>query len=196
MREFLQDYLSQLREVLDELDPERLEELADRVHAARLAGRRVFIIGNGGSAATASHYCCDFAKGASVPGLPRIKAMSLTDNVSLMTAVGNDIDYDSLFSEQLDVLVEPGDILIAITASGNSPNILKAVELAKARGAFTVGLIGFGGGKLKPMVDLDITVRSRNYGPVEDMHLILDHVLAQYLRARAERESQGTAAGA
>lgn len=184
MRAFLADYVAQLRAVLDELDADRLQQLADRVREARMAGQTVFIIGNGGSAATASHFCCDLAKGASVEGLPRIRALSLTDNTSMISAVGNDIDYESVFSEQLDVLARPGDVLIAITASGNSPNILKAVELAKQRGVWTVGLIGFGGGKLKALVDLDITVSSRNYGCVEDLHLILDHVLSQYLKQR------------
>jgi len=186
MREFLLDYVSQLQAVLAELDVERLKTLADKLHEARLEGRAVYVIGNGGSAATASHFTCDFVKGAHVPSVPRFRMVSLTDNVSMVTAVGNDYSYDRVFTEQLDGLIQSKDMLLAITASGNSPSILRAVELAKARGAYVVGLIGFGGGKLKAMCDLDITVSSTNYGPVEDLHLILDHILSQYLRRRAE----------
>jgi len=188
MRGFLPDYLDQLRATLEELDADRLQRLADRLHEARMAGQTIFIIGNGGSASTASHFACDLVKGAHVEGAPRLKAISLTDNVALMSAVGNDIDFESVFAEQLEGLLRPGDVLLAITASGNSPNILSAVKLAKLREAWVAGLIGFGGGALREMVDLDITVSSANYGPVEDVHLVLDHLLAQYLRKRAESQ--------
>jgi len=185
VEDFLANYTTELRSCLDQLDAGRLRELADRLHAARMSGQTIFIIGNGGSAATASHFACDLAKGAAVEGVPRIRVISLTDNVSLMTAIGNDISYEAVFTEQLKALIRPDDVLIAITASGNSPSILRAVEYARQCGAWTAGLIGFGGGLLRAMVDLDITVSSRNYGPVEDLHLVLDHVLSQHLKQRA-----------
>jgi len=184
MKDFLDNYAHQLRAAIAELQPDCLQALADRLHAARMAGQTVFLIGNGGSAATASHFACDLAKGASVEGVPRLRAVSLTDNLPLFSAIGNDLDYENVFQEQLAALARPDDVLIAITASGNSLNILRAVEWAHRRGLFTVGLVGFEGGALRGMVDLDVTLTSTNYGIVEDLHLVLGHLTSQYLRQR------------
>ena len=137
------------------------------------------MIGNGGSAATAAHMAIDFEK------FTEMRVVSLT-NVPNITAWGNDVGYDAVFSEQLKRQLRPGDAVIAITASGNSPNILRAVELARERGVSTIGFIGFGGGKLKDMVDVALTVSSRNYGVVEDFHLSLNHVLSQHLNDHEE----------
>ena len=181
---FVGKYFGALCEVLDEIDREAVDRVIDLLWDAYQRGRHIFIIGNGGSAATASHMMCDLVKGCAVEGKPRMKAMSLTDNVSVMTAVSNDISYEKVFTEQLKVFLEEGDVLIAITASGDSPNVVDAVRYAGEKGAVTIGFIGFGGGKLKAMVDGDVTVFSRNDGHVEDVHCILEHLISQCLRQR------------
>ncbi len=181
---FVSQYFDGLQQVLQEVDRDAVDRVIDLLWEAYRAGRRIFIIGNGGSAATASHMMCDLAKGCATEGQPLVKAMSLTDNVSVMTAVSNDIAYEKVFTEQLKVFLEAGDVVIGITASGNSPNILDAIQYAKAHGATTIGFIGFEGGKLKGMVDADVTVSSHNYGHVEDLHCILEHLVSQALRER------------
>jgi len=181
---FVGQYVAGLRGVLDTIDADAVTRVIDLLWEAYRAGRRIFIIGNGGSAATASHMMCDLAKGCAAEGKPLVKAMSLTDNVSLLTAVGNDIAQERLFTEQLRVFLEAGDVVVAITASGNSPNILDAVRYAREHGARTVGFIGFGGGQLKALVDADVTVASRDYGHVEDVHGVLGHLVSQCLRER------------
>jgi D-sedoheptulose 7-phosphate isomerase len=148
---------------------------------------KIFIIGNGGSASTASHMAVDLAKGTQVKGYPSLRVISLTDNVGMITAWANDLAYEEVFTEQLKNLLSYKDVLIAISASGNSPNILSAVRYAKSRGAATVGFIGFGGGKLKDLVDVDITVSSHNYGVVEDFHLTLNHIISQFIKQFRER---------
>jgi len=183
-REFVSHYRKGLDQCYDELPVEKLERVAEILLRAQREGRRVFFLGNGGSATTASHMAVDFGKGTALAGQPRLRAISLTDNVGVITAWANDANYEAVFKEQLENLLEPLDVVIAISASGNSPNVLQAVEFGRKRGAVTIGLIGFGGGKLKDLVDIDITVSSRNYGQVEDFHLTLDHILSQYLRER------------
>jgi D-sedoheptulose 7-phosphate isomerase len=183
---FARDYLSGLRTVLDEIDTEDVTRVVETLLDAYRRGRTIFIIGNGGSAATASHMMCDLAKGCGVEGKPRIKALSLTDNVSIMTAISNDVSYEKVFTEQLRVFLEEGDVVLGITASGNSPNILDAIRYANEHGATTIGFIGFGGGKLKALVDVNVTVSSRNYGYVEDVHCILEHLVSQCLRQKIE----------
>jgi D-sedoheptulose 7-phosphate isomerase len=183
-REFVAHYRTGLAQCHDELSVERLERVAEILLRAQREGRRVFFLGNGGSATTATHMAVDFGKGTALAGLPRLRAISLTDNVGMITAWANDANYEAVFKEQLENLLESLDIVIAISASGNSPNVLKAVEFGRKRGAVTIGLIGFGGGKLKDLVDIDITVSSQNYGQVEDFHLTLFHILSQYLRER------------
>jgi len=145
-------------------------------------------MGNGGSASTASHFACDLGKGTICEGKPRFRVVSLNDNMPLITALSNDFGYERVFIEQLMNLVSPDDLVISITGSGNSPNILKAVEYAKKQGAKTIGLIGFGGGKLQEIVDEHITVSNTNYGQVEDIHLILAHALSQYFKEMIENQ--------
>jgi len=181
---FAREYLSGLRKTLDEINIEDVTRVVEVLLDAYRRGRTIFIIGNGGSAATASHMMCDLAKGCAVEGKPRIRALSLTDNVSIMTAISNDISYEKVFTEQLKVFLEEGDVVLGITASGNSPNILDAIRYAKEHGATTIGFIGFGGGKLKALVDVNVTVSSRNYGHVEDLHCVLEHLISQCLRQK------------
>ena len=183
--EFAKNYLTDLKTVLDRLPLEAIDRVVEAIETAHAAGRQIFVIGNGGSAATASHMMNDLCKGTvghkgDAPW-KRFRVIALTDNVSLMTAWANDTDYTHIFSEPLKNLAQRGDVLVAISASGNSPNIIAAVEAAKQVGVQVIGLTGFGGGKLAKMADVSFDVPSDGYGPVEDVHMILDHILTGYL---------------
>ena len=184
-REHAQNYITELKSVLDRLPFDQIECVIQSIEAAHAEGRQIFVIGNGGSAATASHMMNDFNKGTlghkgDTPA-KRLRVIALTDNVSLMTAWANDTDYNHVFSEPLKNLAQRGDVLIAISASGNSPNIIAAVEAAKQIGLTVLGLGGFTGGKLAKMADVCFVVPSDGYGPVEDVHMILDHIITGYL---------------
>jgi D-sedoheptulose 7-phosphate isomerase len=183
-RQFTDSYFRGLAECYAEVSREKLERVVDILLDAHRRGRRFFLLGNGGSASTASHMACDFGKTASMPGKSRLRVISLVDNMALLSAWANDSGYEVVFKEQLENLLEPDDVVLGISASGNSPNVLRAMEYAKTRGAITIGFIGCGGGKLKELVDVDITVSSRNFGQVEDLHLTLNHVVSQYLKER------------
>lgn len=182
-------YLADLSRVLAALPREPLAQIAQMLLEAARKGRTVYIFGNGGSAATASHLACDLAKTANVPGQPRVRALALTDNVPLLTAWGNDDSYDVVFAEQLRTFVRWHDIVIAISASGNSPNVLAGVEVARAAGATVVGITGFGGGKLQAHCDTCLVVPSHEYGPVEDLHMIFVHAITAALRAARRRDA-------
>jgi D-sedoheptulose 7-phosphate isomerase len=183
--EFAKDYIKGLKDVLDRIPLGPVDEIIQAIELAQSERRQVFVIGNGGSAATASHMMNDLCKGTlghkgDAPW-PRLRVIALTDNVSLMTAWANDTDYTRVFSEPLKNLAQRGDVLIAISASGNSPNIVAAVEAAKEIGVKIIGLAGFTGGKLAKMADISFVVPSDGYGPVEDVHMILDHIITGYL---------------
>jgi D-sedoheptulose 7-phosphate isomerase len=182
----MRDYMKGLRVCLDEvvLQEKNIERIADIIFRAYKNGKQVFVIGNGGSASTASHCALGFEKQSAIEGKPRIRSKSLTDNVALITALANDINYTSIFKEQLVNQLDDGDVLVAISASGNSPNIIQAAEYAKGRGAIIVGFIGFGGGKLKELADESVCLISKNYGQVEDTHLALTHILSDILKER------------
>ena len=149
---------------------------------ARTDGRTIFFFGNGGSASTASHFVVDIGKATIQGDRRRFRCVALVDNVETLTAWGNDADYSKVFSEQLATLAVPGDVAVGISGSGNSPNVLKAMEVAKARGLPTIGLTGIGGGKLKGMVDVPVVVPSNSMQHVEDVHLLICHLLTAYLR--------------
>ena len=160
-------------------DLERVLSLLENVYRS---GHRIFIIGNGGSAATASHFALDLAKNTIMAGAPRLKAISLTDHVPLITAWSNDTAYEHIFAEQLANMIEPGDMVIGISASGNSPNVINALLLARQYRAFTVGLLGARGGKMKDMVDASILAPGQNIEQEEDAHMILAHVITRHMR--------------
>jgi D-sedoheptulose 7-phosphate isomerase len=151
----------------------------------------IFFIGNGGSAATASHFANDLQIGTRSPDLP-FKAISLSDNQAIITAVGNDFGYEEIFSKQLEALMEKGDLLVAISASGNSPNIVKGCLVAKQKSCLVVGLTGFDGGQLKKLSNLNIHIPSQKgeYGPVEDLHMIVNHLIGSYLNREIIREQK------
>jgi D-sedoheptulose 7-phosphate isomerase len=181
----LANYVLDLKLALDQLPLVQVNNLATRIHQARLAGQRVFVFGNGGSAATASHLACDLGKNTVVAHLPRLRALALTDNMALFSATANDLGYQNVFAEQLVNFIEPNDIVIAISASGNSPNVLEAVALARRSHAYTVGWSGYEGGKLAQLVDLPVVVRSHCIEQIEDIHLVLAHLLTVAVRQQA-----------
>ncbi len=176
------NYLSSLQQTMNELPKENIVAVIELLQAARLDGRQIFIMGNGGSASTATHFVCDLAKNTRKTGLPHFKVIGLTDNMALFSAYANDEGYESVFSQQLANLVKPGDIVIGISASGNSKNVLNAIELAKSLNATAVGFTGFDGGQLCSMVDLSIHVNSNIIEHVEDIHLMLEHMIVKAIK--------------
>jgi len=173
--ESIERYFQGLKEAIGQVPLDRVERVVGHIYRAYREGKQVFILGNGGSASTASHFCCDLGKGAVVDGKPRLRVMSLNDNMALLSAYANDCGYESIFVEQMKNLVQEGDVVICITASGNSPNVVRAIEFANSAGTTTIGLLGFGGGKAKELVTEHVTIDNRNYGQVEDVHMFLAH---------------------
>ena len=154
--EYLQKYLDETRRVLQNLPLAEIDRAIDILNQARVEGRRIFVMGNGGSAAMASHFACDLGKGTVREGTTRFKVISLNDNIPLLTAYANDFGYEVVFSEPLISLAEPGDVALAISSSGNSPNVLKAVDAARKLGLTTIGVTAFEGGRLRDKVDVCI----------------------------------------
>ena len=180
------DYISAVTSVAAELRIEEIVRVIKVIEKARQQGNKVFIFGNGGSSATASHFAGDLSKGTITPGKRRIKAIALTDNMPVFSAWANDTDYNNVFAEQLGNLVEPGDVTIGISGSGTSENVLNGIRLAKCKGATTVGFTGFDGGRLSGMVDIAIVVPNHNMEQVEDIHLLLGHIITTCLKLEDE----------
>lgn len=178
---YLIEYAERLSLALQSVDANALDAARALVERAAADGKRVYAIGNGGSAAIADHLCCDWTKGTHVSGHPVIDSLSMTSNVALYSAIANDYGFETVFSTQIGFLGREGDVLIAISSSGNSANIVAGVEKAHALGMHTVGLSGFAGGKLKEMAQVSLHVDANNYGIVEDAHQGLMHVMAQYI---------------
>jgi D-sedoheptulose 7-phosphate isomerase len=179
----IRQYFSGVQQLLNHIPFDAVERVVETLMDANRSGQTVFICGNGGSAATATHFGCDLAKRPTVPGQPRFRVIALTDNNALMTAISNDISYDAVFAEQLIPLVRPGDVVIGISGSGNSPNVLNAMRVASEAGAVTIGFCGYDGGKLKPIVDIPVHVPSNVMAMVEDVHLMLEHAICERLLA-------------
>ena len=181
-------YTREIAETLELLPQQEIHHMVEMLHSARLAGNQVFVIGNGGSASTATHLACDLNKNTVVGGYPRFKVHSLADNIAMLSACANDLGYENVFAEQLANLLQPGDIVVAISTSGNSPNVLKAIEMAKRLGAYTIGWTGYAGGKLAKAVALSINVSNHCVEQIEDVHLILAHMITVALRASAQSD--------
>jgi D-sedoheptulose 7-phosphate isomerase len=186
---FARDYLAYVGELLRRLDTRAVGAFIEEVEAARAGGHTVFIAGNGGSAATASHMATDFGFGTRCGAGEPFRALALTDNVALLTAIGNDEGYDQAFVHQLRIHYRPGDTLVCISASGNSPNVLAAAAWVRGRGGRVLSLVGFDGGALKGMSDVVVHVVTGRgeYGPVEDVHLVVNHLVTAWLMHRARR---------
>jgi D-sedoheptulose 7-phosphate isomerase len=180
--EFIQDYISTLQLTMDQLPDKLIADVIDLLQQARRKGSQVFILGNGGSASTASHFACDLAKNTRQEGLPHFRVIGLTDNMAMFSALANDEGYENVFSEQLASLVRPGDIVIAISASGNSLNVINATEAAHRYGATVIGFTGFDGGRLGQMANINIHVNSNIIEHVEDIHLMLEHLIVKTIK--------------
>jgi D-sedoheptulose 7-phosphate isomerase len=182
-------YLAAMRDVLDAVEPNQLARCAELLWRAWEEDRTIFIIGNGGSASTASHMACDLAKQTQMAGRRPLRAHSLTDNVALISALANDCDFVQVFSEQLRIHSRPGDVLISISASGNSPNVIAAVEEARRCGLDVIGFGGMDGGSMRQLCDLYVHAPAMSYGHVESAHLLFDHVLTHLLHEHSRRTS-------
>ncbi len=188
--ESINSYFSGLEEMLRSISQAHLQQVLSLLEEAYHQGHRIFLVGNGGSAATASHFALDLAKNTITPGAPRLKAISLTDHVPLITAWSNDKAYEDIFEEQLATMLEPGDVVIGISTSGNSLNVIKALRLAKQSGAATIGLLGASGGLIKTLVDAYVLAPGQNIEQEEDAHLILAHVITRHMRAVVQSYAQ------
>ena len=180
-------YLTEVASLLQSVSGRDLEAISARLWQAYCDGAQIFTCGNGGSAAAASHFLADLAKGVDLPaGCRRFRAISLVDNVPALTAYANDLGYENVFVEPLRNLVRPGDVLLAISGSGNSENVLRAMQAARDSGATSIGLTGRDGGKLKALADICLVVPAESMQQIEDAHLVILHALYLDLKAKAE----------
>lgn len=184
----VQTYLLELQATVANLPADQIDQVIAVLLECAYSGHKVFICGNGGSASTATHFACDLSKNTIVAGAPSFKVIALNDNMALMTAWANDTDYDKVFAAQLEPLVESGDVVIGISCSGNSGNVLNALSVARNYGAYTIGFTGDKGGQLKEIVDLCILAPSPRIEQQEDIHLILEHCICAAIRDELIRQ--------
>jgi D-sedoheptulose 7-phosphate isomerase len=175
-------HLDRLRDLLSQVPIDRLEAALGLLLDARTAARRVYVMGNGGSASTAAHFVCDLQKTATIPDQAPLRTYSLTDNTALVTAWANDTQYENVFAEQIGALVDPGDVVVAISVSGNSPNVVAGLAAATQRGARTIALVGCDGGAAGQLADVTVHIPSYDYGLVEDVHSALGHAMTAAVR--------------
>lgn len=186
--EFVGSYADGLEKGLRSVDVGNLSRAIEEISAAASRGAHIYSIGNGGSAAIANHLCCDLTKGTFANGHPSIMAQSMSSNVSLITAIANDFNFENIFELQIEYYGQSNDVLIAVSSSGNSRNIINAVSAARAKGLLTIGLSGFSGGKLAEIADISLHVDVSNYGIVEDCHQAIFHIIAQVIARRRDGE--------
>jgi D-sedoheptulose 7-phosphate isomerase len=190
--EHIQNYISALQQTIDQLPRQLVADVVDVLQDARIRGSSVFIMGNGGSASTASHFVCDLAKNTRAEGLPHFRVIGLADNMAILSAYANDEGYESVFAQQLANLIQPRDVVIAISASGNSKNVLNAIEEAQKHDVITIAFTGFDGGRLGPMVNINIHVKSDIIEHVEDIHLMLEHIIVKTIKERIRSKAKLT----
>jgi D-sedoheptulose 7-phosphate isomerase len=200
VREFVEEYVNSMAEQLRAVPADAIDRIGRRLLGTVETGAQILVAGNGGSASTASHFACDLAKtvlGAK-PELrtSRFRVLSLADNVALLTAWANDVTYEAVFAEQVKMLGRSGDVLCVISASGSSPNVVRAVETASDLGLQTIGFLGFDGGRLLAIVDDAVVVPSHDFGHVESAHLVLGHLLTRWLHDRLEERQSRSASPA
>jgi len=186
---FPQQYKSELLKAIETIELEKVNQAIELFREARANGRHIFVCGNGGSASTASHFACDIVKGASFNRASRFRIMALTDQLPTLTAYANDVSYDSVFVEQLKNFAEPADLFMGISGSGNSPNVLRAIEYANSIGCRTIALTGRDGGKLGPLAQLNIQVPAPHMGRIEDAHMIVCHMIGYYFMEESTQRS-------
>src|SRR5688572_12446806 len=175
-------YFQQMQGILAGVCKESVEATVSCLYRAWEQRQQIFILGNGGSASTASHVANDLSKATIVPGMRRMRVISVSDNMSLITAWANDTSYDNVFKEQLENLLDAGDVVIGISASGNSPNVLRAMEFARENGAVTIAWTGLSGGRLKDVVDCCVHAPTEDVGMIESVHLVIDHLVTDAVR--------------
>jgi D-sedoheptulose 7-phosphate isomerase len=180
----IRDYFNRLQDAMTKAEIDEIATIADLLHTAYEQEKNIFVMGNGGSGATASHMVCDLNKGACFTSEKKFRVIALTDNTPMILALGNDVGFDSIFVEQMKPFAKSGDVVIGISGSGNSPDVLRAIEYANQLGCITVGVCGFGGGKLKPMVQHSFHVKVDDMQIVEDLHMIMVHILMQILNTK------------
>ena len=188
---FVKKYINDIRDTLNRMEPElveKLSEIAEIFTRARDEGRFIYIMGNGGSGATSSHFVCDIIKGLRNDNFPKFKAMAFSDNMPTIMAWANDQSYDDIFVEQLKNFMQPGDIVLGISGSGNSENVIRAIKWANENGAKTIGWTGFDGGKLEKEAQLCITVPNNSMQQIEDIHMIFEHLLVSMLMTEMKLE--------
>ena len=185
------EYIERLRYLLLQVPSDRLVAAINLLLEARAASRRVYIMGNGGSASTAAHFVCDLQKTATVPGQAPLRAHALADNTALMTAFANDTAFENVFAGQIAALVEPDDVVLAISASGNSPNIVAGLVVAAEKGARTIALVGFDGGAAGQLADVTVHIPCDDYGLVEDVHSALGHAMTTAIRQAVAASTVG-----
>ncbi|MEK7406373.1 MAG: SIS domain-containing protein [Acidobacteriota bacterium] len=177
---FAATYKQALLETLEAIDLDKVGQAIEWFREARDQGRQIFVCGNGGSAAAASHFVTDMVKGASYGYPTRFRILALTDSMPTLTAYANDVGYEAVFVEQLKNFAQPGDLVMAISGSGNSPNVLRAIEYANSAGCRTLALTGRDGGRLGPLAQLNIQVREPHMGRIEDAHLVVCHMICYF----------------
>ena len=177
MEQMISGYLKQVQGAIAALPAEIVETIVRTLDTARREKRNIYIFGNGGSAATASHFVCDLNKQASTGVTPRFRAMALVDNTPVMMAWANDASYEDVFTEQLTNFLEPGDVAVGISASGNSPNVVNALSYAREQGAVTIALTGFSGGRVKDVAGICLVVPNESVAQIEDVHSVLVHLV-------------------
>lgn len=188
LTKFVSSYLDEAHRIFEVYRGKEFVDAMDLLWTAYKENKQVFIFGNGGSAGTSNHMVNDLSKGTSVAGKKRLRVIGLSDNMSLLTAYANDCGYETVFEEQLKNLMNPGDVSIVISASGNSPNIVRAAEYARANGGKVISLVGFSGGKLKPLSNVAVYFETFNYGICEDAQLMFSHLSSQFLCNRIKSE--------
>lgn len=179
LKEFGNTYIGNLKEVLDGFDLDGFERIVNLILEAYHSEKRIFVMGNGGSGSTASHFACDINKGCCIDLEKKFKMLCLNDNLPTLLALSNDIGYPVVFEEQLKNFFQPGDLVIGISGSGNSENVLRAVDYAKRNGGKTIGLSGYSGGRLAEMVDVPFVVRVDDMQKIEDIHMVAVHMIMQ-----------------
>jgi len=177
----IEAYFTKLKNTIDKLPIERINDLMNILVKAKNEEKTIFIMGNGGSSATASHFVCDFNKGVSLNRNKKFKFICLNDNIPSIMAYANDISFEEVFVQQLKSYFQKGDVVIGISGSGNSKNVIKAIEYAISNGGVTVGITGFGGGRLKEIVECNVNIAINDMQIVEDLHMALDHCMMQIL---------------
>jgi D-sedoheptulose 7-phosphate isomerase len=186
-QQYYQSYSEQFIRTIRELDFAVIDQIMRKLDQARMDGKKLFVIGNGGSACSASHWATDFGKGVNVGNMARFRISSLADHTGWMTALANDLAYAEIFREPLKNLLDPGDVVIGLSVSGNSENAVRAFEYARSVGAYTIALVGAGESRMRQLADLALVIPSTDYGIVEDVHMFVNHVISQYLRREYER---------